>query len=394
MAGPLEGIRIVEMGTMIAVPAATHLLATQGASVVKVEDTGSGDELRRYGSQKNGMSGWFANANAGKRSIALDLAGAEGKAVLWKLLDEADVFIQGFRPGAVARLGFGAEEVRERNPALVYVSASGFGTDGPYAGRPVYDPVIQALAGWAGAQTTADGEPTLIRGFVADKVAALTTSQAITAALVSRGRSGTGQHIEMSMLEANLAFNWPDVMMHATVLDDDAMHLPNLLGYYQLFPTSDGWVSVTAGTDTQWQSVCAALDRPELATDERFATAAARSSDFPRWYGVFGDMCRAFTTADVLARCQDADVPAVPVLAPADVVHDEQVLARDAVTEVTHPVVGRMRMPRQGARFDDGGDVRALTPAPTHGEHTDELLSELGYGPGSIADLRAAGTVR
>lgn len=393
MPGPLEGIKIVEMGTMIAVPGATHLLATQGASVVKVEDTSGGDDLRRYGSQRNGMSGWFANANAGKRSIGIDLAPAEGKEILWKLLDDADVFIQGFRPGAVDRLGFDPDTVLERNPALVYVAASGFGATGPYAERPVYDPVIQALAGWAGSQVDADGVPTLIRGFVADKVAAYTSAQAITAALVSRGRTGRGQLIEMSMLEANIAFNWPDVMMHATVLDDDAVHLPNLLGYYQLFPSSDGWVSVTAGTDAQWRAVCSALDRPDLATDERFATASARNADFPGWYGAFGEMCSAFTSAEVLARCQAADVPAVPVLAPADVADDPHVVARDAVREVEHPLVGRMRVPRQGARFEGDGEPSSLTPAPSHGQHTAELLDELGYDADAVGALRSSGTV-
>lgn len=392
MNGPLAGIRIVEMAQMIAVPGATHLLATQGAEIVKVENMTGGDDLRMYGSRKHDMSGWFANANGGKRSIALDLSTDAGAEVLWKLLAGADVFIQGFRPGAVARLGFGPDDVRGRHPELIYVSASGFGNSGPYSDRPVYDPVIQALSGWAGAQTT-DVGPTLVRGMVADKVAALTASQAITAALVSRSRSGAGQHVEVSMLEANVAFNWPDMMMHCTLLDDDAVHLPNLLAHYQLFQTSDGWVSITAGSDAQWQAVCAALDRPDLAADERYATAAARGSRFAEWYGVFGDMVRAFSTDDALARCLAADVPAVPVLAPADVVDDPQIVARGAVVELEHPRLGRFRSPRQGARFEADGSV-VPSPAPAYAEHTDILLTELGYGAADIARLRADAAVR
>jgi crotonobetainyl-CoA:carnitine CoA-transferase CaiB-like acyl-CoA transferase len=391
MPGPLEGIRIVELAQMIAVPGATHLLATQGATSIKVEGVERGDDLRAYGSQKGGMGGWFVNANGGKRSIGLNLQSDAGKAVMWQLLDEADVFIQGFRPGAVERLGFGPEEALRRNPKLVYVSSSGFGSSGPYADQPVYDPVIQALSGWAGAQATDDG-PTLIRGMVADKVAALTASQAITAALVSRGRTGVGQHVEMSMLEANIAFNWPDVMMHCTVLDDDATHVPNLLGHYQLFRASDGSVSVTAGNDAQWQAVCAALDRPDLAVDERFANAASRNGNFRAWYGAFGEMCSAFTTEELLRRCRDADVPAVPALDPADVAADEQVVARDAVPVVQHPVVGAVRMPRQGARFESDGET-ALSPAPLHGQHTDEILGELGHDTATITALRSDGVV-
>lgn len=389
--GPLQGIKIVEFGQMIAVPAATHLLTSQGATSIKVEGASGGDDLRMYGSRKGGMSGWFANANAGKRSIGLDLGTEAGKAVMWQLIDDADVFIQGFRPGAVARLGFGPDEAMARNPKLIYVSSSGFGTTGPYAERPVYDPVIQALSGWAGAQTTDEG-PTLIRGMVADKVAALTTSQAITAALVSRGRTGVGQHVEVSMLEANIAFNWPDVMMHCTLLDDDAAHLPNVLSFYQLFPSADGWVSVTAGNDTQWQSVCEALERPDLATDERFANATARGGNFAVWYQAFGQMCSAFSTEELLRRCQEADVPAVAALDPADVINDSQVVARDAIREVEHPVAGRIRMPRQGARFDADGEADP-SPAPSHGQHTDDILGELGHGADAIATMRSDGAV-
>ena len=391
MPGPLEGIRIVELGQMIAVPGATHLLATQGATCIKVEGVYRGDDLRSYGSQKGGMGGWFVNANGGKRSIGLDLASDAGKAVLWQLLAEADVFIQGFRPGVVDRLGFAPDEVTGRIPSLIYVSSSGFGLSGPYADQPVYDPVIQALSGWAGAQTTTDG-PTLIRGMVADKVAALTTSQAITAALVSRGRTGVGQHIEVSMLEANIAFNWPDVMMHCTVLDDDATHLPNLLGHYQLFRSSDGSVTVTAGNDTQWRAVCVALDRPDLAVDERFSNAAARNGNFRAWYAALGEMCAAFTTDELLRRCREADVPAVPALQPDDVADDDQVVARDAVRVVEHPVVGAVRTPRQGARFDTDGEP-VLSPAPLHGQHTDEILGELGHDNATIAALRSDGAV-
>ncbi len=392
MGGPLEGVRIVELGTMIAVPAATQLLSAQGAHVLKVEDTTVGDPLRFYGSKKNGMSGWFAVVNAGKRSIGVDLGDEAGKAVLWRLIAAADVFIQGFRPGVIDRLGFPAALVCERHPGLIYVSSSGFGLDGPYANRPTFDPLIQATAGWAGAQTV-DGVPTLIKGFVADKVAALTTAQAITAALVARGVSGEGQHLEASMFEANVAFNWPDVMMHATLLDDDASHEPNVLRSYQLFPSRDGWVSVTAGTDGQWQAVCGALDRPELAHDQRFIDAASRSADFEGWYRVFGEMCSAFTSAELLARCAQADVPAAAVLDPAEVATHDQVAARDAVPVIEHPVVGRMRMPRQGVRFAGAPAPGDLSAAPSHGEHSGAVLAELGFDIAEVDELRERGVI-
>ena len=391
MSGPLAGIKIVELAQMIAVPGATHLLATQGAEIIKVENTTGGDDLRMYGSRKQNMSGWFANANAGKRSIGLDLSQKKAKEILWAFLLESDVFIEGFRPGAVARLGFSVEDAMERNPSLIYVSSSGFGSTGPYSGRPVYDPVIQALSGWAGAQK-ADSTPNLIRGMVADKVAALTTSQAITAALFARNLTGKGQHVEVSMLEANIAFNWPDMMMHETLLDEDALHLPNLLNSYQLFSTSDGWVSVTAGTDSQWEAVCSALDRIDLATDERFSSASNRSKNFTDWYQAFDEMLSAFSTEEAVEKCQLADVPAVRVLDPAEVADDPHVVAVDSVQVKEHPVIGQIRVPRQGATFN--GDIgQEPSPAPTYCEHTDELLYGIGFTLEEITKLRDSGTI-
>ena len=391
MSGPLTGTRIVELAQMIAVPGATHLLATQGAQIIKVENTSGGDDLRMYGSRKNNMSGWFANANAGKRSIGLDLSQDEAKEILWSFIKEADVFIEGFRPGAVARLGFSSKEALSLNPSLIYVSSSGFGSRGPYSGRPVYDPVIQALSGWAGAQRN-ESKPNLIRGMVADKVAALTTSQAITAALLARSKTGKGQHVEVSMLEANIAFNWPDVMMHETLLDEDALHLPNLLSSYQLFSTSDGWVSVTAGTDAQWKAVCSALNRNDLANDERFSSANNRSKNFTAWYEEFDEMLSAFPTKEALEKCQAADIPAVSVLDPADVAYDEHVVATGSVQEKLHPVIGRIRTARQGATFN--GEVEyEPSPAPTYCEHTNELLKEIGFTLEQINDLRSVGVI-
>lgn len=390
MRPPLADIRVIEIGQMIAVPAATYQLATQGAQVIKVEDIHHGDELRYYGSQKGGISAWFINANSGKRSIAVDLRDPDGKAILWKLLAEADVMIQGFRPGALDRLGFGAAAVLERYPNIVYCSSSGFGATGPYANAPVYDPVIQALSGWAGAQLTSQG-PSIVRAMVADKIAALTTAQAITAGLVQRGKTGAGLHIEMSMLEANIDFVWPDTMMHASLLDKDAEHRPNLSQAYRLFACQDGWVSIAAGTDTQWAALARALDREELATDSNLATTTARASNVDAWYAAMGSAVAPFTVAAAVQRLRDADVPVAPVLDPSEVATDAQVIAAKIVQEVIHPVAGRILQPRASAAWF-GAHVE-LVPAPMHGEHTDEILTELNYDRAAIQDLRDSATV-
>jgi crotonobetainyl-CoA:carnitine CoA-transferase CaiB-like acyl-CoA transferase len=209
VSGPLHGLGVVELGQMIAVPEATHLLATQGADVIKVENVAGGDDLRRFGSSKNGMSGWFANANAGKRAIAVDLDTDAGRELVLRLVDRADVFAQGYRTGAVERLGLGYDVAAARNPRLVYLSASGFGSDGPYAERPGLRPHHPGPLGLGGQPGDRRRGALPRAGMVADKVAALVIAQAVTAAIAARERHGRGQHVTVSMLEANLAFTWP-----------------------------------------------------------------------------------------------------------------------------------------------------------------------------------------
>lgn len=391
MSGPLAGIRIVEVGSLIAVPLAAGILARQGAEVIKVEDVGVGDNLRFYGSQKNGLSAWFVTVNANKRSLAVDLQTSAGKDALWRLLGKADVLLEGFRPGVMDRLGFGADVVRERHPGLVYYSSSGFGPSGPYAAYPAYDPVIQSLSGWAGAQTHGD-EPTLVRGMVADKLSALTGAQAITAALVQRGRTGCGQHVRLSMLDANIAFNWSDVMMHCSLLDEDAEHRPNLIGAYRLYRCVDAWVSVSTGTDRQWASFCAVVGRPELATDEKFKTASARAARFGEWFNLMGELVADRAAADIVPRLQAQDVPAAVVLDPAEVADDPHVRATGGVYEIEHPTAGRVLQPRGGATFSDG--IPEPLPAPRHGEHTREVLAEMGFSEADVQGMIEAGVAR
>jgi crotonobetainyl-CoA:carnitine CoA-transferase CaiB-like acyl-CoA transferase len=391
MSAPLEGVRVVELGVMIAVPLAGQALASYGASVVKVEDTGLGDNLRYYGSRKNGMSAWFANANAGKRSLAMDLRSEEGAAILWRLLDEADVLIEGFRPGVMDRLGFGYEAVRSRRPSIVYCSSTGYGPSGPYADRPVFDPLIQALSGWAGGQRVGD-RPTLVRGMVADKVGAYQNTQSILAALLRSQRSGEGSYIRNSMLQANLIFCWSDVMMHCSLLDEDAEHLPNVLATYRLLSCRDGFVSCSPGNDAQWRGMCEALEREDVRDDPRFRTAADRGGSLVEWYDVMDDMTGRFGVDEVVARLQRADVPVAKVLRPEEVADDAHVRATGLVAERDHPAAGRLRGPVLA--LSAFGDEIELGPAPTHGQHTRELLRELAYGDDEIARLAADAVIK
>ncbi len=390
MALPLAGLKIVEIGTMIAVPAATYVLATQGAEVIKVEDTERGDELRHFGSRKNGMSGWFVNANDGKRSIALDLKSDKGKEVLWKLLEGADALIEGFRPGVLERLGFGYDAVSARVPKIVYCSSSGFGNTGPYANQPVYDPVIQCYAGMAATQDYGNG-PRLVKSMLADKLTSVANAQLVTSGLLKAHRTGKGSYIQMSMLEANLGFNWSDLMMHCTLLDEDALHLPNILSSYRLFACTDGHIAMPLGTDALWHRACDALDRPDLKEDERFSSAAQRGANIAVWYEVMGEMVAPFSVEEAVSRLLAANVPTAPVLQPDEIADDPQVQARGLIQEVDHPVVGRMRRPRpSGCMFGEDVD---LVPAPTHGQNTREILADLGFTEAEIEDLQKTKSV-
>ncbi|MEM1433002.1 MAG: CoA transferase [Pseudomonadota bacterium] len=387
---PLAGIRVLELGQMIAVPAATHLLAGYGAEVIKVEDTGAGDGLRHFGSQKNGMSGWFVNSNWGKRSIALDVKSDGGGEALWSLIDTADVFVEGYRPGVMERLGFGYDAVAARNPRLVYCSSSGFGATGPFADQPVYDPLIQALTGWAGVQQK-DGEPTLVRSMVADKIGAYSNAQAIMAALIQRGRTGRGTLVQTSMLESNLAFVWPDVRMDCTLLDDDAEQLPNILASYRLYPCLDGQVATAPGSDRHWESMCEAL-APEVLEDERFRTFAGRGRYNREWMDAIAGMVSGYEVATVVERLRAAEVPVAPVLHPHEVYSDPHVTATGMLRETEHPVVGAIRHPGPASRYL--GVDRSLSPAPKQGEHSVAILREIGRDDQAIDALLKSGAVR
>ena len=387
----LSGIKIVELGMNIAVPAATQNLAGLGASVIKVEDTKYGDQFRSYGSSRNGMSGWFANTNQGKRGISVDLSTDSGKEILWRLLEDADVMIQGFRPGVITKLGFDYQSVSERLPGIVYCSSTGFGETGPYIEQPVYDPVIQALSGWAGAQTV-DGNPTLHKTMVSDKIAASYNTMAMLAALVQRERTGEGCYIESSMLESNVAFNWPDIMMHCTLLEEDAHHLPNTLASYSLYRCKDGWIAFAGGNDAQWRSFCEALDAPEYADDPRFSTTHGRGANAVEVFELTANLASRFEVADFVERLRAANTPVAPVYAVDEVKDDPQLKARNFVVEKTHPHVGRYLSPQPlGSMF---GEQLELLPAPMQGEHSRDILTELGYSGGDIDALQASGVIR
>lgn len=390
-AGPLDGVKVVDLSVMISGPLAGMILADQGADVVKVESPGLGDIMRFLGSSKGGMTGIFLNNNRGKRSVVLDLKKPEGLDVLKRLIADADVLIQNFRPGAMDRLGLGYEEAAKLNPNLIYTSISGYGPDGPFSHRRVYDNVIQAGSGLASVQTDpATGRPSMYRTLVCDKTTAYTAAQAITSALFARSTGkAAGQHVVVSMLDTAIAFMWPDSAMDAVLLDDDAKRAPTIGANYAVTELADGYVSAGAVSDAEFKGLCAALGHPEMGEDPRFATALSRTEHLLELVTLMRQYAAETTLEVFLARCEEHDVPASAILGLEQVADDPQVQHNEIFVERDHPVAGRVREPRPAARLS-ATPQRVSSPAPLFGQHSDEVVRELGLDP---AALRAAGAI-
>ncbi len=393
MGGPLAGVRVVDCSAVLSGPLATMLLADQGAEVIKVEAPGLGDVLRLSPFSRGGLGAFFANGNRGKRAITIDLRQPRGRELLLDLCRGADVFVQNFRPGAVERLGIAEPDLRAVRPELVYVSISGFGESGPYADRRVYDPVIQALTGSITVQRHPQtGERDLVRHVICDKASAWTAAQAITAALFARERGAGGQHVRVAMLDASLAFFWPDGMMAHTMVGEGVTPGPTLYELYRLTETADGHLVFFAVTDAECQGLFRALGRPEWCEDPRLRDLLSRIQHRELYEELVYGEFRKWSTREILARLAAEALPAAPVLSLEEVLADPQVRHNGILVERDHPTAGRIRQPRPAARFDrTPSEPGRLAPLP--GEHTDEILAELGIDPEERRRLREAGVV-
>ncbi len=396
MSGPLDGIKILDASAIVSGPLATMLLADQGADVIKLEPTDVGDTLRLSPFARGGMTSFYANCNRNKRAIAVNLASEDGLAIALKLVAESDVFVQNWRPGAADRLGLGDEALRRINPDLIYCSISGYGPDGPYSQRRVYDPIIQGLSGHTAVQVNPEVPiPDLVRNIVADKSSAYTAAQAITAALFARERGAGGQHIDIPMIDASLAFFWPDGMLAHTFAGDDKPSGLALYEVYKLSQTSDGHLIYFAATDKEMHGLFRALGHPEWAEDPRFGVAASRSNiDNAVALGEkIAEAMLGQTTDALLARMLEEDVPVGPVLSLDEVFNDPQVEHNNAILEFDHPTAGRYHQARPAARFAKTAQEPKRRMPPLHGEHTEEVLRELGYGEAELEQLRGDNTI-
>lgn len=388
MSGPLSGFKVLDMSRVLAGPAATVLLADQGADVIKVEPL-RGDVVRAMGG--GGVTPGFVTVNRGKRSIALDLKSVDGISIVQCLAKDADVFVQNFRPGAIDGMGLGEPIVREINPKIIYVSMSGFGETGPYAHKRVYDPVIQALSGLADLQATDEHDrPRMIRTVIPDQTTGITAAQAITAALLSRERTGKGQHVQVAMLDVMIAYLWQEGLGGLTLVGQEDKVKRGQRSKDLIFETTDGYITAGAVADAEWQGMCKALDRPEWLTDERFVSPRARGMNVKLRLEMTADVLRTNTSEYWLKRLDECEVPSAPVLSRPQVIQQEQVKVNEILSEYDQPGLGRIRQPRPAARFDVTPTNTAQLAAAL-GEHGVEILAEVGFSGAEIERLKQNG---
>ena len=393
MQGALDGVRVLDLTTMVAGPAATMMLADQGADVIKVESP-AGDLMRHFSRGRNGMNASFLSCNRNKRSIAVDLKSAQGLEILSRLIATAAVFVHNFRPGIAERMGLGEQAVRAIRRDIIYVSITGYGTNGPYANQRAYDPVIQAMSGLADVQRDRDtGRPRMVRTIIADYTTALTAAQAITAALFARERTGAGQHVQLSMLAAMISYMWPEAMPSLTFVGNESDPSDGEVGPDLVFAAQDRYVTVAALSDEEWSGLCRALNRRDLIDDPRFKTARDRSVNAVERRAITAAELEKWRASEILPRLLANDVPCAPVVSRFELLHDQQVRANGILEEFETGAFGKVRMPRAAARFDrTPAEVRKM--APLLGEDSAALLRDLGYNADDVARLEKSGVVR
>jgi crotonobetainyl-CoA:carnitine CoA-transferase CaiB-like acyl-CoA transferase len=385
----MQGIRVVDLGAMIAGPMATTVLCDQGADVIKVEPPGIGDVMRHLGATRNGISGLYHSTNRGKRSLAVDMKSPEGRAVVQDLASTADVVVQNFRPGVAERLGVDYETLSALNSRLVYLSVCGFGDRGPMAHKSAYDNVIQAFAGVAQSQADPKtGEPIQYYQLFCDKVTALTGAQAVSAALFARERGEAGQHIRLSMADSAVSFLWADVANVASFVGEGASPGMTISKGVRLIKFADGYGTAAPVTDAQFHGYCRAFGID--SSDPRFATVMDRNANGDALADLMGNVlthAAEMDLASAIAALEAEDVPCAAAMELADLPEHPQMMANDSFARVEHPVGGTLVEPNNPPNFS-GTPSAPLRPAAALGEHTDAILREIGRSEEQITALR------
>lgn len=386
MNGPLDGVKVIDLSTIVSGPLAGSLLGDQGADVIKIESPLRPDNARFMGPLRGENGALFAAANRSKRSLALDLKKDGSKEIIYELIKNSDVIIDNFRPGILKKLGLEYEDVKKYNPRIIQLSITGYGVDGPYSKRRVYDPLIQATAGIANAQSI-DGTPKFVKTLMCDKITSLTAAQSVTAALYAREKTDEGQKINLSMLDTALYFLWSDNMYNFTWLGDGWEPIPNIADFYEPVKTKDGYIALVAINDSEFAGVCKAIDREDLLTDERFSTMQNRMMNVMEMQKILLHAYTLFTSEELVARMDENDVPSAIINKLEDVIDDPQVKNNDSIMKLSSNDNNSMQSPRSPAQYSSTPCSNNPKFMPDLGEHSREILLENGFSDEKIREL-------
>jgi formyl-CoA transferase len=387
--GPLQGIKVVDMTTVLMGPFATQTLGDYGADVIKIESL-DGDVTRQIGPTRHpGMGPVFLNANRSKRSICLDLKKDAGRAVVLRLVADADVLVYNVRPQAMQRLRLGYEDVAAVNPRLIYAGVFGFGQDGPYAAKAAYDDLIQGGSALAHLMARGgDGTPRYVPNALVDRIVGLNAVGAILASLVHRDRTGVGQRVDIPMFETMAGFVMGDHLGGLTYEPplDQGGYARHLSPDRRPYKTSDGYVCVIVYNDKQWDKFLAATGRDDLRSDPRFATFAGRATNIDHVYAELARIIALRSTAEWIKLLDEADVPALPMHDLVSILSDPHLVATEFFPTVEHPSEGKIRSMRTAATWSET-PAEPTRLAPRLGEQSEDVLREAGYAPDEIAQL-------
>ncbi len=383
--GPLEGIKIIDISTIVSGPLAASMLGDQGAEVIKIEPPFRGENARVMGPIKEGSGALFAVVNRSKRSLAMDLKQEESKKIIYKLIEAADIIIDNFRPGALERLGLDYDNIKNHNPKIIQMSITGYGETGPYSKRRVYDPLIQATAGVCDAQSI-EGQPKYMKTLMCDKITSLTAAQAMTAALYRREKTNKGQRITLSMLDTALYFMWSDSMYNYSWHGDDWSPMPNIADFYEPVKTKDGYIALVAINDNEFAGVLKAIGKEDLLEDERFSTTENRLMNVMEMQEILLNAYLDFTSDELVKKMEENDVPAAKINKREEIFSDPQVINNQTVINTKKDGEDLLKGPKPPANFleNDCGEPSFM---PALGEHSSEILKEYGFSDDEINKL-------
>lgn len=383
----LSGIRVLDLSRVLAGPYCTMVLGDLGAEIVKVEQPGTGDDSRAFGPFVKKESAYFMSLNRGKKSITLNLKDEKDREIFIELVKKSDVLVENYRPGTMEKLGFGYEDLKKINPQLIYSAISGFGHSGPYSKRPAYDMIVQAMGGLMSITGQPNQSPVRVGTSIGDITAGIFGAIGILAAINARHETGKGQKVDVSMFDCQLA-----ILENATARYLLTGAVPQPMGSrhpsiapFEAYPTKDYYIIISAGNDALWEKLCGVLGTPEYVTDPRFATNAARVENVEELYKIIHEISVTKTTAEWMETLDKAGLPVGPINTIDKVVADPQIIARDMIVEVDHPVAGKMKIAGNPIKLSDTpGEVKYA--APTLGQHTDEILKDLlAWSPDQIS---------